>query len=371
VELKKILIISRSFYPAVEPRAFRATQLVKEFSRQGHDVTLLTVKNENIHGDFEKKYGVKIKDLGKLRLPVAKANSKNKFIRLFQRGVSRLLLQLFEYPNIEFLQKVSNALKSESGYDLLISVAVPHPIHWGVARARKKYGRIADVWVADCGDPFMGQDMDSFKKRFYFKYFEKGFCRKADYISVPMEGAKEGYYPEFHDKMKVIPQGFDFDEVKIEPKNYTKNNIPTFAYAGSFAPGSRDPRAILNLLTDLEEPYKFIIYTKTDALIRPYLDQSDGRIELRDTIPRTELLVELSKMDFLVNFKNRSNLMMPSKLIDYYLTGRPVLQVEHNNDVNREKVVRFLNGDYSGKYAFLNMDRFRIEKVCRQFLELI
>ena len=34
--------------------------------------------------------------------------------------------------------KENKVLKQEKGYDLLISIAVPHPIHWGVAMAREK-----------------------------------------------------------------------------------------------------------------------------------------------------------------------------------------------------------------------------------------
>src|SRR5699024_12169166 len=69
----------------------------------------------------------------------------------------RSLLQLFEYPDIELLFKVKKALREESGFDLLISIAVPHPIHWGTAWAWRKENPIAKTWVADCGDPYMGQ----------------------------------------------------------------------------------------------------------------------------------------------------------------------------------------------------------------------
>ena len=33
---KRILIVSRSFYPDNSPRAFRTAELSKEFARQGH-----------------------------------------------------------------------------------------------------------------------------------------------------------------------------------------------------------------------------------------------------------------------------------------------------------------------------------------------
>jgi len=52
--------------------------------------------------------------------------------------------------------KVRKILKYEKDYDLMISFAVPYPIHWGVAWSITKKHKISEVWVADCGDPYMG-----------------------------------------------------------------------------------------------------------------------------------------------------------------------------------------------------------------------
>lgn len=365
----KILIVSRTFYPINTPRSFRTTELVKELSRQGHNVTLLTVRNEKEHPAFEREHGVTIKDFGPLTFSDIDTSSSVKAVNLLKRLVRRGLYQLFEYPNIELMWKVKNRLQEESGYDLMISIAVPHPIHWGVAWARNKNHTIADTWVADCGDPFMGSDMDTFKKLFYFKYFEKAFCRKADAISVPIEGAIEAYYPEFHDKIEVIPQGFNFEEVEIDKDAYSPNEAPTFAYAGGFIPGMRDPRKFLDYMAGLDEPWKFILYSRDRALLEPYVEKTGGKVEVRDYIPREELLRELSCMDFLVNFENNSPRMLPSKLIDYYLTGRPVLSV-NGSEVDTDSVDRFLDRDYSTQFSYKSIDCYRIGQVCDKFLQL-
>jgi len=369
MDKKKILILSRSFYPMNSPRSFRTTELVKEFARQGHEVTLLTLKKDEYHIPFEEDYGVKINDLGQLQFPEIELNGSTGAKRLLKRALRRGLLQLFEYPDIELMFKVKNALKNEAGYDLLISIAVPHPIHWGVAWAWRETNPIAQTWVADCGDPYMGQTLDSFNKMFYFKYFEKYFCRKADYITVPIENAKEGYYSEFRDKIRVIPQGFNFNEVEVDHSAYSPNPVPTFAYAGGFIPGGRDPREFLDYLVSLDQTFKFIIYTKTRELVEPYIEMTNKKIEIRDYIPRADLLQVLSKMDFLVNFENRSSLMMPSKLIDYYLVGRPVLNIP-SDGLNTETIQQFLNGNYSKSYNYSDIERYRIENVCNRFLEL-
>jgi hypothetical protein len=205
----------------------------------------------------------------------------------------------------------------------------------------------------------------------YFKFFEKSFCRKADFITVPIEEAKEGYYREFRDKIKVIPQGFNFEEVDVGTSKYVENKVPTFAYAGGFIPGGRDPRPFLEYLTRINMKYKFIIFTKNSELVEPYLKKADGKIEVRDYIPRDQLLQFLVTMDFLVNFENASSLMMPSKLIDYHITGRPVLSIgSKNTDISEETVIQFLNGDYTNQHRLSNIDRYKIKNVCQDFLEL-
>lgn len=365
----KILIISRSFYPMNSPRSFRTTELVKEFASREHEVTLLTIKNDAVHLPFEEEYGVTIKDLGPVRFPKIKLNGKSGWRHQVKRGAKRGLNLLFEYPDIELMFRVHNALKRESGYDLLISIAVPHPIHWGVARAWDEKQTIAKTWVADCGDPYMGQTLDTFNKMFYFKYFEKNFCRKADHITVPVKGAKEGYYPEFREKIKVIPQGFKFDEIDINHSAYVKHPVPTFAYAGGLIPGGRDPRKFLDYLITLDQDYRFILFSKSRNIIEPYVELSNGKIEIRDLIPRKKLLKVLSGMDFLINFENNTSRQQPSKLIDYYLSGRPVLSVG-SFDINKEAIDEFLIGNYCKQYNQENMDKYRIENVCDRFFDL-
>ena len=48
MDKKKILIVTRAFYPTQSPRSFRATELAKELYRQGHDVTVMAPRRENL-----------------------------------------------------------------------------------------------------------------------------------------------------------------------------------------------------------------------------------------------------------------------------------------------------------------------------------
>jgi hypothetical protein len=363
---KKILIVTKSFFPLQSPRSFRATELVKEFARQGHDVHVLTpyTKEADL---LSEKFMFTLHDLGNNKLKPLKINRSLKLLSIFERGVNRIMNLLFEYPDIAYVFFVKKKIKKFSGFDLLISIAVPHPIHWGVAASWKK-NIISKKWIADCGDAYMGNDLDSFRKPFYFMFLEKWFCRKADYITIPKIEMKINFYKEFHEKFREIPQGFKIEESKIHLKPYKKNQVPTFVFAGSFIPGNRDPRNLLEFLVNQNTDFRFHIYTNTKNHVLPFLVNGEKRIILHDYIKRQDLLGILSQSDFLVNITFEPEKQIPSKLIDYLITGRPILNIDKILDI--ENVKNFLNNDYSGQFKKLKLDRYRIETICEKFLIL-
>ncbi len=362
----KILVASAAFYPENSPRSFRATELAKQFSRLGHQITVITVDRGEAAQNFCDQHNIQLRFLPSYFLKPITIYPKG-ILNFLSRAFNRLLLLLVEYPEIELMFKYRKALSHETGYDLLISVAVPYPVHWGVAWAWKR--QLAKCWVADCGDPYMGATIDSFRKMFYFKYLEKWFSRKADFISITNSKMIHNYYPEFHPKIVEITQGFNFEETHALLPVYERNAIPTFAFAGTFIPGSRDPRALFQYLVGLETDFKFLIFSAQRSLIEPYLKEGRGRIEIRDLVPRHQLLQTLKKMDFLINISYDITVQSPSKLIDYYLVDRPVLSLQ-SGEVDELKINEFLTGRYDQKFQFEDYNKFRIENVCNQFLSL-
>lgn len=369
MDKKKILITTNGFYPDISPRSFRATELAKELVRQGHTVKVLTHPRIGT-AEFCKNNGIEFKDLGHITWPVPTVKGEG-LVRLFWRVVTRFSALLLEYPFIQIMPLMKQGLKGESGYDMLISVAVPYPIHWGVASVRTKNNPIAKIWVADCGDPYMGQENDTFKPPFYFGWLEKKFCRKADYLTVPTAASINGYYKEFHDKIRVIPQGFRFEDIRKYTGPKTTDKI-IFGYGGMFIPGRRDPSELLAFLNGLNESYhfEFHVYTNTPQLIAPFIAASNDRIQLKQVLDRESLLFEMSKMDFVVNFENVGNTQTPSKLIDYAILEKPILSIKTGNlDINI--VSEFLNGNYANAFIINDFEQYRIEKVAKKFLQLL
>lgn len=367
---KKILIITHGFYPEQSPRSFRATELAKEFYRQGHEVTVMAPYRKGVE-DLIEEYPFVFKSLGELNWKIFNFKGFGAFGRLYNKAVNRLLPLLFEYPMMELFFKVRNALKEEKEtYDLLISVAVPYPIHWGVASVWDKYGdNVAKTWVADCGDPYCLQENDTFQPPLYFRWVEKWFMRKADYVSVPTENSFKGYFPEFHSKLRVIPQGFRFEDIERRP--LIEDGIIRFGYGGGFIPGRRDPKEFIEFLVQLpkELHFEFHIYTLSSHLVEPHR-KGDDRIILHHPIERKQLLGILSSFRFVVNFGNKGQAQTPSKLIDYAILDKPILQVE-TGALDKDNVLSFLKGNYQGRLKIGNIDSYRIEHVASQFISLL
>lgn len=369
MDKKKILLVTRAFHPRQSPRAFRATELAKEFCRQGHDLTVLAPWHDEIE-PLKNEFGFKFKELKDVTWRVPQFKEYNKAFHWINRALVRILGLLFEYPAIQLVWNVRKALHGESGFDVLISIAVPYPIHWGVASIWKKGGvNPANVWIADCGDPYMGQENDNFRPPFYFGWVEKWFCRRVNYLTVPIEGAKKGYYKEFHEKIRVIPQGFNFDDFpsSVEPEEGT---LPTAYFAGSLIPGFRDPGPLCEVLLAFDQPFKVIFYTTTPQWVQPYADRSNGKIEIRKPIPRKQLLPELAQAHFLINIENGGGgAQLPSKLIEYAILDKPIMSV--GNEVDSTLVKSFLNGDYSAAYRVKNPEQYHIRNIVHQFINLV
>lgn len=73
-------------------------------------------------------------------------------------------------------------------------------------------------------------------------------------------------------------------------------------------------------------------------------------------------------MDFLVNFDNNTGVQQPSKLIDYALTGRPIINVY--GELDEKVILEFLAGNYENSYKTPNMEKYKIENVVDEFLSL-
>jgi len=119
----------------------------------------------------------------------------------------------------------------------------------------------------------------------------------------------------------------------------------------------------------MKTDFKFVVYTQSIIFFSPYRDALGNKLEIRDYIPRKELLYQLSQMDFLINIANNSSVQTPSKLIDYALTQRPIIEITSDFKEYKE-FQEFLDGNYQRGKKIENLEQYNIVNVANNFLEL-
>lgn len=359
----KILIISRNTYPKQSPRAFRTAELSEQLVKMGHHVTLYTVQGKYDYTKYSEETGVILKPIHTLHATGSNDNTGK--MSIICRALKKVFGRLLYYPDIEFAFLMKKILRTEKDVDLLITIAQPHSIHWGVGFAKKSLGDdFPKKWIADCGDPFCGSPFGRWPK--YMRYFEHKWCSQVDYITVPTENSKAAYFREYQSKLRVIPQGFDFSKTPIA--EYTPNKVPTFIFTGTIHPG-RSPKHFMDYLLTLDKDYKFLIYTH-NSLGDEYEKKSGGKIEYKLGYGRKEIIMECSKADFLINVKNLSNVQTPSKLIDYGISKRPIFEISDHFSEQSE-FQEFAKGNYQGQLIIENLESYKIENVADAFLSLV
>lgn len=371
----KILIVGYFFYPENTPRAFRTHELVKEFLKRGYKVDLVLPEKKILKEATVQDDKLTVHFLGD-----EKSYSKNVLASKFanQSKLKSLLKKVYRYFNpftntYNYISLLFTFLKNHQvKYDLLISISHPFVTHLGTARALRHNPVLnsSTVKVAEYSDPFYFQKNSSMF--IGYKYLDLWIGKMFDFIIVPTEIAVSTYLNHKKiDRIKVIPQGFNFEDIEIS--EYTKHPVPTFAYAGVFYKKIRNPEFFLDYLVNLEMEFKFIIYTlendmETEEILGKYKSKLGEKLMIHYDVPRVELIRELSTMDFLINIDNSTTNQSPSKLIDYGLSNRPVCSFNQNSfDSNK------LNLYFKDPTPFaerINLEKFNIINVADAFVTL-
>jgi glycosyltransferase involved in cell wall biosynthesis len=371
----RILITSFYYHPEINPRAFRTYELVKGFLKMGHSVDLLIP-----HYDYcyENNENLRIIHVGSKHIKEKDNKVKHIKGRLFDFFMYHIYCKMkrdydcFYFCYGTYIHVLERALKQirDEKYDILISIALPFSIHYGTAQFLKKCNPNIRTKIADYGDPFSSNP--TFQVSSKCQRIEKKVLDYFDHIAVPLEHLTHEFKKfKEADKIHVIPQGIDIQTIKIAP--YHKNDVVTFGYAGTFYDEIRNPKLLFDFLTQASFDFRFIIYTNVQGmrLISHYIEKLGEKLIVHDYIPRNEVIYNMSQMDFLINIPAVVSMKAcgGSKIMDYALTGRPIFNMTQDN-LDREKFLRFISGDYTGKLE-IDVNQFDTTVVCQKFLDLI
>jgi hypothetical protein len=181
-----IAISSYHFYPELTPRAFRTFELVKEFCREGHHVTLYLPKktcftdevyehpnlkvvlNESIYSIHSHYNTVKLDNT-----PPRKKIIKKLIPDILKQPIKKFLewKMKYFYPirDQKYIDSLSKSLiYTQSSFEIFISIALPIEPHVAAANAfgKNKKMKLIPLKIAEYGDPFSRR-----KASIFFYYY--------------------------------------------------------------------------------------------------------------------------------------------------------------------------------------------------------
>lgn len=365
----RILLCSYYYPPDINPIAFRTEALIKEFLRRGAQVDLFipgTVAT-SCQQDNLRVFAVGNSDRG-----MSRQDKKLKKAFLSIPGFSYLdkWRKYFFYSQNKYGRELTTALLAQAAehYDLVISLDVPLLVHEGVGNFIKRGKCKMGCTIADCSDPIYAGSDHKYSPLVSLR--EKQALAVFDYVTVRLQAAVPAFscYRSI-DRIKVISQGYDFADIKLG--KYSKNAVPSFAYAGKIYEHMRNPYRFFQYLQKLGLDFHFYLYLDANSqkIVQPYLTGLKDKVKITAFLPRKELLPKLATMDFLINFANINRpQQLPSKIIDYAFTGRPILDV-NCDDFNAAAFDEFLQGNYD-QQMIVDWRQHNICTIAEQFLNL-
>jgi glycosyltransferase involved in cell wall biosynthesis len=372
----RLLIVTHCFPPDLNPRAFRWGGLVRHWGEQGHEIDVVCGPGLSapMPGNVRvNSVGSRPSAVLRSRLPSPAATSGNSATasrssqsRLAVRVMKRLRDLTWKkvyWPDYACLwyfaakQKVGMLL-DERTYDVVVTVSNPYTCHLlgSVVRRHRPQQR----WVVDIGDAFSMAPESPVNNLWLYerrnRELEHRVLAAADVVTVTNVPMAEDYaaaFPEFAGKFRIVPPLLSPENsAGEEPSPFALDGRRRMVFAGRLYRDLRSPAALLTVFRRLIERSEHSTLDlhffgahddcgeQFDA-IRSLVGQ---RVFLHGVVPRATALAALSHADVLVNLGNTTRHQLPSKLVEYMSTGRPIVNFVTRAD---DGSARFL-ADYPG-----------------------
>lgn len=355
-----VLIVSFSYWPAQNARSFRWTALAEDWARRGVRVRVVcawapgAAERESVNGVEVHRVGFRA--LERLRAGLARSRQapppagetdrpapRGGVRRAFGRFLSALWQRIY-WPDtaclwyFPALRKARALLRAEPGAALVSVSPEFTAVAVGCALAGGRPGPRA--WLIDLGDPFsFPSDAPPNNTRLYAglnRRFERRCLARADAVSVTNETTARRYRELLSgraEKVQVIPPLLTLE---FPPSAAQANDGPVrFVYLGRLYRAIRRPDFLLALFAGLAAAgdgagCELHFYGDTsecaDSFV-PYAALLGRRIHLHGPVPRDRVADAMRQATVLVNISNTTDFQLPSKIVEYAATGKPILNL--------------------------------------------
>ncbi len=347
----RILIVSTFFPPLNSIASLRPHSWAKFWSKDGHDVTVLTMeKGSGASNDLKLPCdGFKIIEapapaiLKRLKTAAqstphegqAKPSWKAKCIEYlrFKRGIFNAC-RMPDFTDL-WIRPALKAIADEPPYDLVISTAGPYSTHI-VASQIKKRGQ-AKKWIADYRDTWSNNYIYPGLPPFSWieKLWEKRLLKKADLITTVSEPFADQFRDIHSTPVLSVENGFDPSDLEALPKGsiFPQDGKIRIVHTGSLYLGKRDPTPLFRVLKRLQDPrYEVLFVGERQANLAALINdfgvaeyvKEVGRVSRDDAL---KMQRDADALLFLPWNDPSVDGVLTGKIFEYLFSGTPILAV--------------------------------------------
>ena len=170
---------------------------------------------------------------------------------------------------------------------------------------------------------FVGNDMDYLPNEYQEKVVKFGIPK----ISIISQKDDLKLSPQ--EKAITMPdkQSASANQAKDASIN-AKHDTINFIYVGQLYEDIRNPELMLKMFCELPDNYVLHLYGGgADRIVNQYKDLLKNRLVCHGWVSADEAKEATNNADILINLNNKIKNMLPSKLVDYIDTGKPILNI--------------------------------------------
>lgn len=224
-----------------------------------------------------------------------------------------------------------NKLDEKNHYDYLMCVSGNYSTAFCGALFKEKRNFKLITYLTDplLENPIYSGKKEKYKKDDFNYIYSKSDC----FVVTPI------IYDNMKQKEKALPLEFpSFFEKEIYTKD--ENNIvfdnakKNLLYTGLFYQSIRSPDYLMRLISEMPDSFVLHVCGKIQQnYISKYKELAEAKkVLFHGNLSHQLLFNAIHDCDFLVNIGNSVSTMLPSKLISYISTGKPIINLVKKND---------------------------------------
>ena len=373
--MKRVLILSPSIYGKnANANGLCAACVAKEFQSNGIDVEVIAFSSEGCN-----KFSFPIHEIQRGKRKKAKNNKTTLFSKFFAfLKVIRYLIIGVTYNKddvLNFYNATKNICLTKS-VDVIVGIFFPFETAIALKRLKKEFPAITTCVFQL--DEALAIDNGKISTRLIRLSYARLMGRTYNTIDrvIVMRSHEKTWrseYKYYRKKLVVsdLPVLSKWELKDCIPLESRKENSLTFIYSGILNKNYRSPVAVIELFKQsLLNNYDYVLYFYSKGNCEDYLLKesiNNDKIKLMGFVDNDILKHEIEKANFLINIGNLNSNSVPSKLIMYLSTGKPIIHFAYSKS---DSCLFYLNQYPNSLVLYVNDPLDYSAKKLSHFLEV-